>query len=241
MRPCAPPPPPNKVLLGPPLEVDPSERLLPRPYRSTLSQLRSGYCSRLQSYLHRVGRAPSPACPDCGDVPHTTEHLFSCPVSPTDLAPADLWTASLQAALFISSTPSLMNQFTKHPIAQRLRFTLFDLIKNGKKVKFCWIPSHRGIPGNEAVDSKAKTATSRDPEWIPIYYRDYYSLVQKKIHQKWATMWSQSGDKLREIVPVPHPITYSQQYVQKTGSNTKQNNNRPHTADTRLSHGLLQS
>ena len=61
--------------------------MLPRPYRSTLSQLRSGYCSRLQSYLHRVGRAPSPACPDCGSAPHTTEHLFSCPESPTDLAP----------------------------------------------------------------------------------------------------------------------------------------------------------
>ena len=107
MRPCAPPPPPpNKVLLGPPLEVDPSERLFPWPYRSTLSQLRSGYCSRLQSYLHRVGRAPSPACPDCGAAPHTTEHLFSCPGSPTDLAPADLWTAPLQAALFISSIPS---------------------------------------------------------------------------------------------------------------------------------------
>ena len=84
------PPPPNKVLLGPPPQVDPAERMLPRPYRSTLSQLRSGYCSRLQSYLHRVGRAPSPACPDCGSAPHTTEHLFSCPESPTDLVPADL-------------------------------------------------------------------------------------------------------------------------------------------------------
>ena len=100
------PPPPNNVLLGPPPEVDPSERMLPRPYRSTLSQLRSGYCSRLQSYLHRVGRAPSPACPDCGSAPHTTEYLFSCPESPTDLAPADLWTAPLQAAQFISSIPA---------------------------------------------------------------------------------------------------------------------------------------
>ena len=98
--------PPNKVLLGPPPEVDPAERMLPRPYRSTLSQLRSGYCSRLQSYLHRVGRAPSPACPDCGSAPHTTEHLFSCPESPTDLVPADLWTAPLQAAQFISSLPA---------------------------------------------------------------------------------------------------------------------------------------
>ena len=106
MRPCAPPPPPNKVLLGPPLEVNPSERLLPLPYRSMLFQLRSGYCSRLQSYLHIVGGAPSPACLDCGSAPHTMEHLFSWLRSPTDLAPADLWTAPLQAALFISSIPS---------------------------------------------------------------------------------------------------------------------------------------
>ena len=103
------PPPKKKVLLGPPLEVDPSERLLPRPYRSTVSQLRSGYCSRLQSYLHRVGRAPSPACPDCGSTPHTMDHIFFCLRSPTDLAPTDPWTAPLQAALFISSIPSFAN------------------------------------------------------------------------------------------------------------------------------------
>ena len=105
MRPCAPLPPPNNVLLGPPLDVDPSERVLPRPYRS-MPQLRLGYCSRLQYYLHRVGRAPSAACSDCGSALHTTEHLFFCPSSPTDLIPADLWTAPLQESLFISSTPS---------------------------------------------------------------------------------------------------------------------------------------
>ena len=102
-------PPPQQSPSGPsppPPEVDPAERMLPRSYCSTLSQLRSGYCSRLQSYLHRVGRAPSPACPECGSAPHTTEHLFSCPESPTDLAPADLWTAPLQAAQFISSIPA---------------------------------------------------------------------------------------------------------------------------------------
>ena len=90
--------------------------MLPRPYRSTLSQLRSGYCSKLQSYLHRVGRAPTPACPDCGSAPHTTEHLFSCPESPTDLAPADLWTAPLQAAQFISSIPAFSDLPPPFPV-----------------------------------------------------------------------------------------------------------------------------
>ena len=91
----------------PPPKVDPSERLLPRTYRSALSQLRSGYCSRQQSYIHRV--APSPACPDFGSAPHTTSTFSSCPESPTDLAPADLWTAPPQAAQFISSIPAFAN------------------------------------------------------------------------------------------------------------------------------------
>ena len=71
---------PDNTVLGaaaPP--VAPEESSLPRSYRTTLSQLRSGYCSSLNSFLERVGRAPSDRCPSCGSGPHTTAHVFSCP------------------------------------------------------------------------------------------------------------------------------------------------------------------
>ena len=91
----------NRVLLAQPPDIDPAERLLPRAHRSVLSQLRSGYCSRLASYRHSVGWTESPLCPLCRASDHTVPHLFSCPEAPTDLAPGDLWTAPLQVMQFL--------------------------------------------------------------------------------------------------------------------------------------------
>ena len=50
----------------------------PRPYRITLSQLRSSFCSSLRSYCERLELIPTPLCPSCGVVPHATVHAFSC-------------------------------------------------------------------------------------------------------------------------------------------------------------------
>lgn len=91
----------SKTLGRPPPMIDPSELLLPRIYRSTLSQLRSGYCSRLKSYQYRIGGADSPDCPECGSHPHTSELLFNCPSFPTDLDLSDLWARPLDVAAFL--------------------------------------------------------------------------------------------------------------------------------------------
>jgi len=96
---------PSKVLLTPPTAVADEEKLLPRRLRSTLSQLRSGYCSSLNSFLHRINRAPDPLCPSCRGSPHTPAHLFSCPSHPTPLVVRDLWDRPGLAADFISSLP----------------------------------------------------------------------------------------------------------------------------------------
>ena len=62
--------------LGCPPPVDPAKQLLSRPYRCAISQLRSGYCSRLMSYRHSVSWADNPTCPDCHATNHTVAHLF---------------------------------------------------------------------------------------------------------------------------------------------------------------------
>ena len=49
--------------------VDPSEKSLARQHRSCLSQLRSGFCTLLRSYLHVVGRSASDSCPECDGPP----------------------------------------------------------------------------------------------------------------------------------------------------------------------------
>ena len=82
---------PNRVLNTPPPPISDEETSLPRRSRSVLSQLRSGFCSALNSYLELVGRAPSNLCPSCHTAPHTTAHLFSCPAHPTPLRVEDLW------------------------------------------------------------------------------------------------------------------------------------------------------
>ena len=82
---------PNRVLDRRPPPVAAEEKNLPRRFRTTLAQLRSGFSSAMGDYLHRIGRAPSPLCPECGISDHSVPHLFACPARPTDLRPADLW------------------------------------------------------------------------------------------------------------------------------------------------------
>ena len=60
-------------------DVAEEEMSLPRPYRTKLAQLRSGFCSSLNDYRERVGWARSNLCPQCNLTPHTVPHIFSCP------------------------------------------------------------------------------------------------------------------------------------------------------------------
>ena len=97
---------PNNAVLGegaPPVAVE--ETSLPRPHRSALSQLRSGCCSSLSSFLALLERGRSNLCPSCGTAPKTTNHLFSCPIHPTNLVVRDLWDRPRLVANFLASLP----------------------------------------------------------------------------------------------------------------------------------------
>ena len=99
----------NRVLDAIPPPISPSEQLLPREWRTTLSQLRSGFSKFLNSYLQRIGRARDDLCPHCLAHPHTTSHLFNCPTNPTPLSDIDLWINPIRVATFLKSSAPFDN------------------------------------------------------------------------------------------------------------------------------------
>ena len=88
----------NVVLDGRLPPISNSEKELTRKERSTLAQLRSGYCRLLGSYKSRIKKdANLNVCADCGTTPHDVNHLFVCPAHPTTLIPSDLWSRPTDA------------------------------------------------------------------------------------------------------------------------------------------------
>ena len=88
----------NVVLDGRPPHISRSERDLTRKERSTLAQLRSGYCRLLGSYKSRIKKDESlNVCADCGTTPHDVKHIFVFPAHPTTMIPSDLWSRRTDA------------------------------------------------------------------------------------------------------------------------------------------------
>ena len=82
----------NRVLGARTPKINPNEKTLPRATHCTLSQLRSGHSPFLQEYLQRIKpNLHQDSCPDCGQSPHNTLHLFDCPAKPSDLDARILW------------------------------------------------------------------------------------------------------------------------------------------------------
>ena len=94
----------NPVLNEPAPPIHKDELKLPRRTRSTLSQLRSGYSSYLNSYLSRISSDNSiqNVCQNCNQSPHDTKHLFSCPAKPTRLTARSLWDRPIESAEFLN-------------------------------------------------------------------------------------------------------------------------------------------
>jgi len=93
---------PNRVLETPPPDISPLESFLPRSVRTTLSQLRSGHCRLLKSYMARITTGVSDVCPECGVARHSVEHLFNCSAHPTQLTVQDLWDNPAEVADFLN-------------------------------------------------------------------------------------------------------------------------------------------
>lgn len=73
---------------------------------------------------------------------------------------------------------SINNQDTKNPLMVEL-LDILEGIKSNSIIKFCWVPSHVGIEGNENADLHAKEALKDNfPDNIKIPYTDFLLMLK---------------------------------------------------------------
>ena len=89
---------------------------------------------------------------------------------------------------------SLHNR-TDHPTGRYIIHKMHTLRTQNISTEICWVPSHIGINGNEKADQKAKEASRRNAELIPIYYKDYFNTTRSKINT-WRNEQWRSGAQM---------------------------------------------
>ena len=140
---------------------------------------------------------------------------------------ASIFSAELQAILFAlaclvrisrdeyviysdsrSAIISITDAFSKHPIVMEIHRWIDILCGQGKTVRFCWVPSHTGVTGNEAADVAAVEAVTSNlpiPD-RPLPYRDYYPFFNALLKERWADAWRNITDnKLRSLKDTIEP------------------------------------
>ena len=97
---------------------------------------------------------------------------------------------------------SLHNMKVDNPLILKLLEKLHHLSCAHKTIYLCWIPSHIGIRGNEAVDMAAKESLNLDITASQVPYTDLKCHINHFISNKWQERWSSCPDnKLFKIKP----------------------------------------
>ena len=93
----------------------------------------------------------------------------------------------------MSCLQAIDGEDTEHPLICHVMNLLWRLHDKGTHVRFCWVPSHRGIDGNETADRLAKEALEQevDPR-LKIHYADLKPLVNTYIQSLAQTRWDVS-------------------------------------------------
>ena len=94
-----------------------------------------------------------------------------------------------------------------NPIVQDILSRLTSVEQSGKTIKFCWIPSHVGITGNELADAAARRAAAAPClRRLPLPARDFYPAIQTFTMSSWQAEWHLQGSgKLRSVKPTLEP------------------------------------
>ena len=90
----------------------------------------------------------------------------------------------------MSCLQAIEGEDTKKPMICHIMNLLWSLNDKGTRVRFCWVPSHCGIDGNETVDQLAKETFDQDIDPLAsVHYTDMKPLVNSYIQKLVQTKW----------------------------------------------------
>ena len=90
----------------------------------------------------------------------------------------------------MSCLQAIEGEDTENSFICHIMNLLWSLSDKGTRVRFCWVPSHCGIDGNERVDQLAKETLDQDIDPLAsVHYTDMKPLVNSYIHKLVQTKW----------------------------------------------------
>ena len=93
----------------------------------------------------------------------------------------------------LSCLQAIESEDTDNPFICNIMNLLWGLSDKGTDVRFCWVPSHCGIDGNEIVDQLAKETLDQDIDPLTtVHYADLKPVVNSYIHQEVQIKWDVS-------------------------------------------------
>ncbi|GFQ85935.1 putative rna-directed dna polymerase from mobile element jockey-like protein [Trichonephila clavata] len=111
---------------------------------------------------------------------------------------------------------------SSHPILVDITYALANNLKK-KDIRFCWIPGHAGITGNELADAAARSATGSS-ERFPIPHSDLKACFRQKLQSVWQSNWDQQTEnKLHSVIPVLASVQNNKVVIRKAGRRTTVN------------------
>ena len=93
----------------------------------------------------------------------------------------------------MSCLEAIEGEDTNNPLICQIMNLLWALSDKGTCVRFCWVPSHCGIEGNEIVDQLSKETLDHDIDPLTtVHYADLKPLVNSYIQQEVQIKWNAS-------------------------------------------------
>ena len=115
----------------------------------------------------------------------------------SEVASFSCWLWSRRAVVVYSDSMSCLQAIegedTENPLICHIMNLLWALSDKDTRVRFCWVPSHCGIEGNEILDQLANETLDHDIDPLAtVHYADLKPVVNSYIQQEVQIKWDVS-------------------------------------------------